>query len=214
MSRRTDPYEKWAESYDAEGDRYQWHGPAVVFGLMYPHLEPGQTLLDLGVGTGLGSFPFHKAGLTITGLDSSPSMIQQCRRKGLPIELVHHDLTAVPWPFANDRFDHIISTCVFHFIDDLAGIAGEAARVIEPGGFFGFDFDEYDPAADDDYRLFKEGVYESYDAEYEQRLIKQSEGYITGVLQDAGFEIVHDTEFLATRENKRYFRTLVTRYLG
>lgn len=214
MSHGKDPYEKWADTYNTEGDRYQWHGPAVLFGLMFPHIRPGESLLDLGVGTGLGAFPFHKAGLKIWGIDSSPSMIHQCRKSGLPIELVHHDLNVAPWPFDDNRFDHVISTGVFHFIGDLTGVIAETARVMKTGGFFGFDFHEYDPETSSGYSQSEDGVYEYYDAEYDQRLTRHSQDYITGVLVKAGFEIVHDTEFLASRETKRYFRTLVSKFRG
>jgi len=78
--------EQYADVYDEKSVESGWYGPAVLFGLMYAHVHPGQALLDLGIGTGLGSELFHKAGLRITGIDESVSMLAQCKRKKLPFE--------------------------------------------------------------------------------------------------------------------------------
>ena len=51
---------KCADTYDREAVESQWHGPDVLFGKMYSQIEAGQSVLDLGIGTGLGSLPFYK----------------------------------------------------------------------------------------------------------------------------------------------------------
>ena len=211
MPTEEDAYESWADEYDAQSLKYQWHGPAVLFGLMYPHLKPGQSVLDLGIGTGLGTLPFHKAGLRVLGIDTSPAMIERCKRRGLSWTIIRHNLTEIPWPIKDRSIDHIVSAGVTHFIGDLKGVISEAARVIRPGGFLGFDFYEITDEAIGDYAKVVDGVHESYDGEFNVRIYRHTEQYIFDLLSEAGFQVVFDTEFLASRDHKKYFRAIVSR---
>jgi hypothetical protein len=43
------------EAYDDEAEATGWFGPEVAFGLMYKYIQPGQPVLDIGIGTDLGS---------------------------------------------------------------------------------------------------------------------------------------------------------------
>jgi len=212
MPTEQDAYENWADEYDTQSLKHQWQVPSALFGMMYLQLHAGQSLLDLGMGTGLGSLPFHKAGLKIHGLEKSPAMIGQCRNRGLPWELYHHDLTNIPWPVEDDCIDHVISAGVFHFIGELDTLISEASRVIRSGGLFGFDFDEFQHDDRNDYSLLRNGVYETFDAKYDQHFYRHAEDYVREVLSNAGFRVLHDTEFLASKETKRYFRLFVSKH--
>jgi len=209
MSDMKDPYESYAATYDCESRKYAWYGPHVLFGLMFPCVKTGQKLLDLGIGTGLGSMLFHKAGLIVSGMDSSPAMLAECRRKNLGFCLTEHDLTDIPWPFESGSFDHVVATGVFHFVGDLRGVFAEAARVLRTGGSFGFDIDEYSPDTPADYERFMDGVYTRYDVEYKVKLFRHSIEYVSDQTEIAGFELRHDVEFLVSRERRQYFRSIV-----
>jgi len=211
MSKQDDPYKAHAETYDRSSVEYDWYGPQVLFGLMYRYVEPGQTLLDLGIGTGLGSLPFHKAGLKISGMDSSSSMLDQCRKKCLDFQLTHHNLKNIPWPYDDHSFDHVISTGVSHFVGDLRDIFFEVGRVIKVGGMFGLDIDEYNPDTSGDYERASHGVYTKYDTEYDVRLFRHSTRYLFDVFKDTGFEMIHDLEFPVSRERRQFFRSFVLR---
>jgi hypothetical protein len=52
-----------ATQYENQAAEIAWHGHEIMFGLMYEFVKPDETLLDIGIGTGLSSFLFHKAGL-------------------------------------------------------------------------------------------------------------------------------------------------------
>ena len=212
MKSQDDPYSKWADEYDSQSRKYQWHGPAVLFGMMFSRLRPGETLLELGIGTGLGALLFDKAGLKIIGIDSSPAMIERCRGRELPWKILCHDLTETPWPLESSSVDHVVTAGVTHFLRDQDAIFREVSRVLKPGGLFGFDFSEYDEETSDVYTCVRDGVYESYDAEYEVHLYRHSDAYIRTIMSHTGFEVVHDTEFLVSREPKRYFRAVVAEY--
>ncbi len=129
---------KEADHYDDEATAYGWLGPAVAFGLAFAYTKPGQAILDIGIGTGLGSALFHKAGLTVTGMDISDEMLDACRKKGWAARLVRHDLTVLPYPFRDESFDHAVSTGVLQFFPDLNMVCSETVRIVRKGGIFIF----------------------------------------------------------------------------
>lgn len=91
-------YREQANGYDDAALEIEWQGPSLVFGLMSGFIRPGQTILDIGIGTGLGSEPFFQAGLRVVGIDLSEEMLDACRKKGFTACLLRHDLTVVPLP--------------------------------------------------------------------------------------------------------------------
>ncbi len=131
-------YTERPEEYDSEAAVISWHGPAIAFGLAFPFTHPGETVFDIGIGTGLGSVLFHKAGLKVYGMDISSEMLEACRKKGFAARLVRHDLTAVPYPFDNASCDHVVSTGVFQFFVNLDPVFAEVHRILADGGTFVF----------------------------------------------------------------------------
>jgi predicted TPR repeat methyltransferase len=131
-------HDAYAAGYDAQVEAYDCHIADVLFGLCYEFVEPGQRLLDVGIGSGLSAQLFARAGLEIYGMDFSPAMLEACRAKGFAAGLKQHDLQAVPWPYASGSLDHLTCCGVFHFIPNLEGIFGEVGRVLVDGGMFAF----------------------------------------------------------------------------
>jgi|GEM_PF-5571654 len=82
MGPAEDPRGVMVTGYDEEAEATGWFGPEVAFGLAYAHVHHGQSILDIGIGTGLGSALFKKAGLQVHGMDISPEMLEACRKKG------------------------------------------------------------------------------------------------------------------------------------
>lgn len=134
---RRQAHEESADQYDCLAYRCHWH-PEILFGLCFEYLAPGQRLLALGIGTGLCVESFHRYGLRVVGVDESPAMLACCAAKAVADDLTEHDLTQVPWPWRAGEFDHVIASGVFHFIEDLAPIVRESARVVRVGGLFAF----------------------------------------------------------------------------
>jgi predicted TPR repeat methyltransferase len=129
--------EEMITTYDEEAEATGWYGPEVAFGLTYAHVQPNQSMLDIGIGTGLGSILFLKAGLEIHGMDISPQMLDACRCKGFS-SLHLHDLSKTPYPFDSESIDHAVCTGVFNFFSNLSPIFQEACRIIRKGGLFVF----------------------------------------------------------------------------
>jgi len=124
-------------AYAEEAEATGWFGPEVVFGLSYTYLQPDQTMLDIGIGTGLSSDLFRKAGLRVYGIDISPQMLDACRSKGLETVKLH-DLTKRPYPFDSASIDHAVCTGVMNFFGDLSPIFLETARILRTGGLLAF----------------------------------------------------------------------------
>lgn len=125
------------EAYDGEAEATGWLGPEVAFGLAYQHIQPGQSVLDIGIGTGLGSVLFRKAGLKVFGMDVSQEMLDACRSKGFD-DLTQHDLTLRPYPYGSNSLDLAVCVGVLNFFSDLSAVFGETARLLRKGGLFVF----------------------------------------------------------------------------
>jgi predicted TPR repeat methyltransferase len=130
-------YDEFAADYDRLAPAYGWY-PEILFGLCFEYVQPGERLLDIGIGTGLCAASFARLGLRVLGLDASPEMLSICRSKGFAVELRQHDIRATPWPYPDSHFDHAIAFGVLHFLDDLAPIFQETARAVRAGGLFVF----------------------------------------------------------------------------
>jgi predicted TPR repeat methyltransferase len=138
-----------ADAYDEEAGATGWFGPETAFGLAYASIRPGESIVDLGIGTGLAAQLFRAAGLQVTGVDVATEMLDACRGKGLT-RLVRHDLTVAPYPFASRTFDHAVCVWVMQFMADLSVVFAETARLLRPGGTFVFvagDRSEDEPAS-------------------------------------------------------------------
>jgi predicted TPR repeat methyltransferase len=124
-------------AYDDEAEATGWYGPEVAFGLAYAFVQPGQSMLDIGIGTGLGSILFRKAGLEIHGMDLSEQMLNACRSKGFT-SLKMHDLKKTPYPYDSESMDHAVCSGVMNFFGDLSPVFREAGRILRKGGLFVF----------------------------------------------------------------------------
>jgi predicted TPR repeat methyltransferase len=124
-------------TYDEEAEASGWYGPEVAFGLAFKHVMPGQSILDIGIGTGLGAVLFRKAGLDVHGMDISSQMLDVSRSKGFG-SLRRHDLRKLPYPYESESMHHAICTGVFNFISDLSPVFEETARILRKKGIFVF----------------------------------------------------------------------------
>ncbi len=99
---------------------------------------PGDSVLDVGCGTGNYVAALAAAGFRVTGLDYAPGMLERSRSKIGPaisqvVSLLAADLAA-PLPFAEEVFDHAIAISVLQALPDPRMALGEIRRVLRPGG--------------------------------------------------------------------------------
>lgn len=133
-----DTMSKYTEYYDEEAEATAWYGSEIVFGLVYKFIQPGQKVLDIGIGTGLSSKLFHEFGMKVYGMDISEEMLEAVRNKNITQNLTKHDLTKFPYPYEKDFLDLVINAGVFQFFEDLQPIFMETGRIMKRDGHFAF----------------------------------------------------------------------------
>ncbi|MBM3136380.1 MAG: class I SAM-dependent methyltransferase [Chloroflexi bacterium] len=101
-----------------------------------PWLPPGGAVLEIGPGPGLLLAQLAGRYSLAVGLDVSPGMLQEARRRlhraNLPVRLVQGEATHLP--FAAGSFDAIATTFTFSAIPDGPAALGEMARLLRPAG--------------------------------------------------------------------------------
>jgi predicted TPR repeat methyltransferase len=207
--------DEFALEYDNSAVTNHWHGPEVLFGLMYEYLSKGQLLLDIGIGTGLSARFFHQAEVQIYGVDGSDEMLKICREKGITIDLEKIDLTVPAEPFPDKNFDHIISNGVFHIIGDLEPVFKIVKSKLKPMGIVGFTLDVKDLNDKDGYHLSDiEGIYHKKHAQSGILVYKHHEEYILDMLRRFGFDLLKKLKFLAFHDEGNNISYSFTAYIA
>ena len=185
-------------AYDDEAEATGWYGPEVAFGLTYAHVQPGQSMLDIGIGTGLGSILFRKAGLEIHGMDVSPQMLDACRSKGFS-SLHLHDLEKTPYPFDSESMDHAVCSGVLNFFSDLSPVFQEAGRILRNGGLFVFVVGD---RAENEAHAIEVGA-EHTKSEKTVTMYMHSAKQIAEWMERYGFELLRNLSFTVFMDRER-----------
>ena len=98
--------------------------------------EKGERLLDIGCGTGRHLLMFAERGLSVTGLDASPYMIDMARKR-LRHRAEFHQGVAEDLPFEDNAFDIVTMVTTLEFVDDAEKVIAEACRVAKDRIFLG-----------------------------------------------------------------------------
>jgi phosphatidylethanolamine/phosphatidyl-N-methylethanolamine N-methyltransferase len=108
-------------------------------------LQPGERVLLVGVGTG-ADLPLVPQGVQVTGIDLSPDMLAQARRKlplpGLEVTLLEGD--AQQFQVEAGSYDALIFNLILSVIPDGALCLGANLRALKPGGRLVV-FDKFQP---------------------------------------------------------------------
>ena len=98
-------------------------------------LEPGESLLDVGCGTGvlLDALSISVPNAKLSGADPSPEMLGMARKR-LGERVLLEQSHAESLPFSEASFDVVVSTNAFHYFRNPLGALEEMARVLRPTG--------------------------------------------------------------------------------
>jgi len=124
-------YDAWYQSA-----RGSWIGQqefSVLLKLFTPNA--GQSLLDVGCGTGYFSQHFQQSGLDVTGLDPDSAMIEFAKTKESQVKYIEGDALALP--FADNSYDHCSAITSLCFIAEPEKAIAEMLRISRYGVMLG-----------------------------------------------------------------------------
>jgi trans-aconitate methyltransferase len=125
----------WDARLYEEKHAFVWKQAESLVELLAP--RPGESILDLGCGTGHLTAQIASAGVSVLGIDSSGEMIEEARRSypGLRFDLVDARHLAYV-----DQFDAVFSNAVLHWINEPHRVVQGISRALKPGGRFVAEF--------------------------------------------------------------------------
>jgi SAM-dependent methyltransferase len=123
-------YRHWAPTYDAPRNSLFDVDEPVMHEILAA-LPPGDAL-DAACGTGRYAGYLAAAGHRVTGVDSSPDMLERARPRVPSADFHLGDLHRLPLP--DDGFDLVVCALALTHVPDLGPVLAEFARVLRPGG--------------------------------------------------------------------------------
>ncbi|MFN2622032.1 MAG: class I SAM-dependent methyltransferase [Chthoniobacterales bacterium] len=114
--------------------------PSAARLVSFAGIRSGQTVLDVGCGTGVVAVTAAQRGAKVSGADLTPELLERARENSqiaeVEIDLREADVEALP--FANDQFDVVLSQFGHMFAPRPDVAIAEMLRVLKPGGTIAF----------------------------------------------------------------------------
>ena len=106
----------------------------------YAGVERGREVLDVGCGTGVVALTAARLGAKVTGVDLTPELLARARENGaiMGLEVAWQEGDAEALPFADARFDIVVSQFGHMFAPRPEFAVKEMLRVLKPGGTIAF----------------------------------------------------------------------------
>lgn len=134
-----DLFDQFAPRFEAElTERLDYRTPQALAALLHAAGVPGGLrVLDLGCGTGLSGAALAPFAVRLEGLDLSPRMLAEARKRGCYAALHEAELTA--WlPNRPSGFELIAAADVLNYLGDLAPALAGMRAALTPGGWAAF----------------------------------------------------------------------------
>src|ERR1044072_7218355 len=144
-------FDQYAPKFEkALVDDLGYRGPALLFRAVLAVRAAARKpalfrhAIDLGCGTGLAAQAFAKEVDRFTGIDLSPRMLEQARATGLYAELEEGEMLQELHSKTDARADLNLAADAMVYVNDLAPLVREAARVLVAGGLLAFTTETHD----------------------------------------------------------------------
>ncbi|WP_088105730.1 class I SAM-dependent methyltransferase [Halalkalibacter urbisdiaboli] len=123
---------------------------------LFDVLEPkkGESILDVGCGTGDLAAKIAETGAEVVGIDYSTNMIQQAQQKYPHISFLVEDAASLPFV---QQFDAVFSNAALHWMKQPEHVLQSIFQALKPGGRFVAEF-----GAKGNVRLIYEAVFEQF----------------------------------------------------
>jgi predicted TPR repeat methyltransferase len=136
--------------------------------------EGSFAILDLGCGTGLSGEAFKAMASRLDGIDLSPRMLDEARRRGIYDDLLLGDAATV-LETRSSSYDLVLAADTLVYLGDLTPVVDGVRKRLRPGGVFLFTVER---KTGDGYELGPKRRY------------RHSEAYLRSEAERAGFEVV------------------------
>jgi phosphatidylethanolamine/phosphatidyl-N-methylethanolamine N-methyltransferase len=127
-------YELYAPVYDFIFD---WiFAPGRSAAIKQCDLQPNETVLEVGIGTGL-NLPLYPATCRLTGIDLSSEMLDKAVERVQDLvmpNVILKVMDATSMDFGDNEFDKALATYTISAVPDPVAVLHEMRRVVKPGG--------------------------------------------------------------------------------
>ena len=131
-------YDSWAENYEKDAlYKFKYVTPQKMAKKVLPLVKKGQTILELGCGTGLNSVFYHKNGCKLFGVDLSRKSLKEAAKKGT-YESLRFGNIEDRLRFDDEQFDGVLCVGVLSDIKDPSPLIKEMRRVVKSKGYIAF----------------------------------------------------------------------------
>ncbi len=190
-------YDRLAPVWSATTDDGPWNGhlERPAFRSMIPQPLKGASILDAGCGSGANAEWFLGEGAEVTGIDLSPAMIDETRRRCDDRGCFNVADLAEPLGLDPASLDGVACSLAMHYLEDWTVPLRSFAHTLRPGGWFVFSTEH--PVAPPlpsqrgnyfDTELVS-AIWRKKDIEVEQHFWRRPLGAVIDACRDAGFTL-------------------------
>jgi ubiquinone/menaquinone biosynthesis C-methylase UbiE len=133
----SDEFDEWAREGRDEGmEQRHWHTAKHALARM--PVEAGETVLDLGCGSGYAGRALRETNDAgrVYGIDAAPEMARNARSYTDDAQVAFLVGDFEHLPFDSNSVDHAFSMEAFYYASDPDAVLAELRRVLRPGGTF------------------------------------------------------------------------------
>jgi ubiquinone/menaquinone biosynthesis C-methylase UbiE len=213
-------YDLLASKYDDATKEYKWIAPETVSNLLLPHVKPGNSVLDVGIGTAQSTEAFLKAGGNVCGVDISSKMLDKAREKYPSLELYQGNIEDGV-PFLSTRsFDIVLGVGILEFVTNIEKVIGILSQLTKYEVLICLTFEEF--IAKHEVQGMKvsvtaKGVLENVPQINNFMTARYEYKEIESLIQNAGLSLLEHQHFMAYEKSKEripiYYTIMLARKL-